>query len=82
MQLLDLTLVRADGRRLPKVRVFTDPKNGLLLRAYTEVLARSQDNRKGRNDWLGEYRLEVRLPDRPEPEFTFAALGDERERGR
>ncbi|MEQ4209629.1 hypothetical protein [Actinopolymorpha sp. B9G3] len=82
MQLLDLTLLRADGHRFPTVRVFTDPKSGPLLRAYLEVLARSQDAKKGRNDWLGEYRLEVARPDHPDPEFTFAALGDEQERSR
>lgn len=82
MQLLDLTLVRADGHRFPTVRVFTDPKRGPLLRAYLEVLARSQDAKKGRNDWLGEYRLEVARPDHPDPEFVFAALSDEHERSR
>ena len=82
MQLLDLTLVRADGRRFRTVRVFTDPKCGPLLRAYLEVLARSLDGKKGRNDWLSEYRLEVARPDHPDPEFVFAAIGDELEKER
>ena len=82
MQLLDLTLVRADGQRFPTIRVFTDQKSGPLLRAYLEVLARVQDNKKGRNDWLAEYRLEVALPNRPDPEFVFAAIGDEQGKAR
>jgi hypothetical protein len=82
VQLLDLTLCRADGHRFPTVRVFTDPKSGPLLRAYVELLARSLDSKKGRNDWLGEYRLEVARPDHPDPEFVFAALGDDQDRRR
>ena len=58
MQLLDLTLCRADGHRFPTVRVFTDPKSGPLLRAYVELLARSLDAQEGAQ------RLAGRVPPR------------------
>lgn len=79
---LDLVVIRSkDGHRFDRRRVLADPEPTAyahrVLIAHLRAIARAEERRHTKDDWLSEYELDVFKAGKDQPLFRITALGRE-----